>query len=81
MKKERNNDEKATSQTPLNTMGEKRMGFDFEIFKNEHPSVFKQISMERGAAFVDFQDLANYKLLLNNSIESHCEQWWKQKKI
>ena len=78
MKKERNNDAKATPQTPLNTIGEKRMGFDFEIFKNEHPSVFKQISMERGAAFVDFQDLANYKLLLNNSIESHCEQWWKQ---
>jgi plasmid replication initiation protein len=62
------------SPKPLNKKGM----FSFEKFKTEHPSVFERIGAERAAAFNEFKDIPNYELLLKNSIESHCEQWWRQ---
>jgi plasmid replication initiation protein len=59
---------------PINKKGV----FDFEKFKTEHPSVLERISSERLSAFDEFKEIPNYTLLLKNSIESHCEQWWRQ---
>jgi hypothetical protein len=69
--KSRNN-ETTQTETPV-----KRLAFDLNKFKKDHPSVYDQIKLERQMAFADFKELANFNQMLENSILSHCEQWWR----
>lgn len=61
-------------------IGDKLHPFDIENFKKEYPSVYQEIADERHLAFADFKELPNFSQMLSNSIESHCEQWWRKNK-
>ena len=61
-----------------NRLGEKLLPFNVENFQKDHPSVYQQIAEERHDAFAEFKDLPNFQQMLNNSITSHCEQWWRK---
>jgi plasmid replication initiation protein len=52
--------------------------FDFESFKKEHQSAYKQIFKERKEAFTNFKTASNYKQLLENSVLAYCEKWYKE---
>ena len=52
--------------------------FDFELFKKESPDTYKQIRKERSTAFANLKSAANYKQMLENSIQAYCEQWYKK---
>ena len=51
--------------------------FSFEVFKKEHPDIYKRIHKERKDAFENFTTASNYKQLLENSVQAYCEQWFK----
>ncbi len=72
-----------TVETPntqhANRVGEKLLPFNPENFKKEHPSVYQQISEERYQAFAEFKDLPNFSQMLKNSVDAHCEQWWRKR--
>ncbi|MCF8243862.1 MAG: replication initiation protein [Saprospiraceae bacterium] len=52
--------------------------FSFDTFKKEHANIYKRIHKERKAAFENFTTASNYKLLLENSVQAYCEQWYNQ---
>jgi len=54
-----------------------KKAFDFEQFKLDYAAEYKRISKERMQAFQAFKDIPNYKIQLENSIKSYCEQWFK----
>ena len=69
-----------TNSQRTNRLGERLLPFNIENFKKDEPEVYRQIAEERHLAFAEFKDLPNFSQMLNNSVESHCEQWWLKKK-
>lgn len=51
--------------------------FNLNQFKIDYATEYERIRQERIAAFKAFKDIPNYKVQLENSIHSYCEQWFR----
>jgi hypothetical protein len=52
--------------------------FDFESFKANHAEDYARIKKERTSAFEPFKTTPSYQQLLDNSIISYCEKWYRE---
>ncbi len=73
----------STPEQQMSRVGKKV--FSFSEFKKNYKEIYKKIAKERESAFLkdyaDFKEQTQLKTMLQESIKSHCEQWWKKNQM